>query len=246
MARARGPEEFFEVFRTTRNQSEDEKKAPAKPTTPADSKPPRPSTEHEHVPLEPNKPSPAIYYHAGIGQQQTNGLGRSVLKSSIVLRRDSIIYASISVVLLLILSYVIGHDIGRRSRNQTGADPGTPIAEAQPTPRVPPASIVGTVRTELPSGPPRFELVISTIGPTNSRNRERGEQIATELNALSVFREYGLEAYTAASGQQQVLRVRGNFVSDSDEFAQTVLRTIRSLEYQGRRDFTTARFVPIQ
>ena len=246
MARARGPEEFFEVFRTMKKPAENEDKQPAKLTKPADATSPPPSPEHEHVPLEPNKPSPAIYYHAGIGKQNTDGLGRSVLKASIVLRRDSIIYAAISVVLLLILSYVIGFDTGRRSRNHTATGQGISIAEAQPTPRIPPASIVGIARTELPSAPARFELLISTIGPANSRNRERGEQIASELNTLSVFREYGLEAYTVVSGQQQVLRVRGNFISDSDEFAQTVLRTIRSLEYQGRKDFTTARFVPIQ
>ena len=244
MARAKGREEFFEVFRTNRGKN-DQDDRPAEPVTkPADVEPPQKPAEHEHVEVDPGKPSSAIYYHAGIQHENTDGLSRGVLKSSIALRRDSIIYAAISVVLLLILSYVIGYDRGRHSGGE-GSDLATRVAANEGTPGARQGSILTAVRTETPLAG-RFEIQMATLGKANSQTKALGEEAVAELNAMASFRDLGLEAYTAAVGDQQVLRARGGFASDRDERAQNVLRTIQTLVYQGRKDdFKTAMFVAV-
>jgi len=242
MARAKGPEEFFEVFRTSKEDGQPAKEPdkPAPPPRPA----PAGKAAREPVDTDRKRPSSAIYYETSVTPSSTEGLARGVLKSSIVLRRDSLIYAGISLLLLFILCFVVGVEVGKGRRPANPSPPPAAIMQHTPVPANP-----GTTTAEQPTprvpARDRWEIQISTIGPATERNEARGEEIASNLNRSQQFRQNGLKAYTAKAGSHQVIRVRGGFTTNRGERAERVLSLLKRFRYDNREYFTSAYFVRI-
>jgi len=271
MARAKGREEFFEVFRNVKKESGETKKDQKQVAKPrelqakkakADAPPEdlqQKYIEHDHVQFDREKPSSAVYYKTSVCPTSTEGIGRSALRSSIVLRRDSIIYAAISVLLLLIIAYALGYDRGSGKSSDLVRTP-VPSSSSERANRnkapLPSRAVLPAVSDNLSKSP--VSPAISDLPESSGKvlagkyeirmltlpgHLEKGKKVATDLNETKVFQRLNLKAYAKMFGNNVVVSARGNFQSKNEARSTSALREIKRMKYNGDMQFRDAYFV---
>jgi len=106
VAKAEGPEEFFEALRTVR-----EEKSAARPSPPAKPEPAEPSTERPEPVAKPIEPAVSAFAAA---------------EPTITLRRSTAVFVALGVLVLLFIAYALG----RRSRGPNPAAGGETVKES--------------------------------------------------------------------------------------------------------------------
>ena len=232
MAKAQGPEEFFEVFRKATRRD----KAGAEPAAA-----PPPVAQGGPAPSPPPAP-PAVGVPPPAGRAPSAGPARrrfvpSIFaedRPTITLRRSTLIFSIVIVIILLFIFYALGKRAGR-----AGAASRAPAANA------------AHGETRVPAQPDavrhKCAVVVQVLDHTqeaSAANARRYRDFLIESAEAAFVRGAEKQAFIL-SHRQQLLVCVGPFESLRDETLADVLPGLRTLRFDGDERFRNATVQPI-
>ena len=237
MAKARGPEEFFEVFRTVSQKS--------KRPQPEAKKEPAPGAEEPAPPAEPKPQAAPAAGPATLTPRPSPRPGESRFPFSvfaedepkIAIRRSTLIFALIVILVLLFISYAIGKRAGRSAAGRPRA--ATAIDRD------------GFLETRLPAQPDALRnkcvVVMKTLRHTEAANETNAREYRKFLNTspdAAFIKAAGKQVFIVSYRQRLYVCV-GPFDRLDSPDLDAMLPKLRRLRYNGIQQFANAGVEPL-
>ncbi len=233
MSKMKGPEEFFEVFRTASQKPRSIRREPNEPSATPSAKPARVEAEGETAaepPREVEKPA---------SSEQTPQASRNKMpflvfaedEPTITIRRSTLFFALLVVAVLIFIAYALGKRAGRT----------VPVQSISPTMRRD-----GLIERGRPAIPDRLRdkwaacvQVLDHTRPANVANARTYCEFFNAAPETRFLRDAGKQAFIISQDQKLHVYV-GPFDLPDGPDVETLLPKLRQLAHQGVKKFTAA------